>query len=659
VFIEKATITNFRVIKYAEIGFSDLTVFLGRNGVGKSTLLYALDSFYNVSAQYSELDYYNHQQTDAEIRISVTYTNLTPEELAEFGSYVQDGKLTITKVINQAGARYFGTVPQILEFAELRKKGANDKRAGLKDLVENGRLPAFPEIPRRSEDVDRVMTEYEASHPGLTAPVERETQFFGPRNIGGGKLDKFTKFVLVPAVRDASTETEKRGAVMQLLDLIVTRSISTREDFKKFKEDFETKARELYARGNLPELNELGQLVTTRLQRYAPGAELIIDFRELPAPSIPLPEALVSVTEDEFRVPIRYSGHGLQRALILALLEQLSLTQSRSQEDAGTGDGNNREERQPLRVPDVILAIEEPELYLHPARSRYLSRILRDLAMPRAGDPKSGTQIMYVTHSPYFVDVARFDEVRMCRKVVANVGEARAISVTSFTRAAAATTLAEVWNERPETFTGTSFAARATPVLNSLVNEGLFADVAVVVEGDSDVSALWAMQEFLGLKWDELGIVVVPVGGKSKIDRAVVSFSGFGIPTYFVFDGDKRKVTGGDNSPKTNRALLRLGKMPEEDCPSTGVYESCAVFEEAIEEYLKDAAGARFTEIRDSAARHCGIDRPSTSLKNPDVMTIFLEASRREGIEFPILRAIVERVTGLARASEQRPPPGS
>lgn len=648
-FIEKATITNFRVIKYAEIGFSDLTVFLGRNGVGKSTLLYALDSFYNVSAQYSELDYYNHQQTDAEIRISVTYTNLTPEELTEFGSYVQDGTLTITKVINQAGARYFGTVPQIPEFAELRKKGANDKRAGLRDLVENGRLPAFPEIPRRNEDVDRVMAEYETSHPDLTAPVERETQFFGPRNIGGGKLDKFTKFVLVPAVRDASSEVEKRGAVMQLLDLIVTRSISTREDFKKFKEEFGTKARELYARGNLPELSELGQLVTTRLQRYAPGAELTIDFRELPAPSIPLPEALVSVTEDEFRVPIRYSGHGLQRALILALLEQLSLTQSRSQEDARTADGNNREERPPLRVPDVILAIEEPELYLHPARSRYLSRILRDLAMPRDGDPKSGTQVMYVTHSPYFVDVARFDEVRMCRKVVANVGEARATSVTSFTRAAAAETLAEVWNERPEAFTGASFAARAAPVLNAIVNEGLFADVAVVVEGESDVCVLWSMQEFLGMKWDELGVVVVPVGGKNNIDRAVVSFRGFGIPTYFVFDGDKSKVTEGDSTGRSNRALLRLGNRPEHDCPPTGVHGKCAVFEEAIEEYLQSASGERFTEMRDHAAGYCGIARPSTALKNPGAMAMFMTMAHEQGIKFPELREIVEVVTALAR----------
>ncbi|PAJ83985.1 hypothetical protein CJO70_30485 [Burkholderia ubonensis] len=69
------------------------------------------------------------------------------------------------------------------------------------------------------------------------------------------------------------------------------------------------------------------EINTDRLKRYAPGAELLIDFAELKPPTIPLPDAVVTVSEDNFKVPVRYNGHGLQRALILALLEQLSMTQ--------------------------------------------------------------------------------------------------------------------------------------------------------------------------------------------------------------------------------------------------------------------------------------------------------------------------------------------
>ncbi|HUW24956.1 MAG TPA: ATP-dependent endonuclease [Gallionella sp.] len=643
-FIEKVWIENFRSIRNGEVSFGEITTFLGRNGVGKSTVLYALESFYNVGAQYSHLDYYNHQQTDTTIRIRVTYGDLRPDELAEFSSYVHGRKLMVTKVINQGGARYYGTVAQIPAFAELRKLRATEKRNGLSQHVDAGEFPGFPAIPRKEGDVDRAMEEYEVAHPELTQPIERETTFFGPRNVGGGKLDKFTKFVLVPAVRDASTEMEKRGAIMQLLDLIVTRSISSRRDFQEFKQEFETKARQLYGRDNLPELAELGRLISDRLKRYAPGAELLIDFEELKPPTIPLPDAVVTVSEDSFKVPVRYSGHGLQRALILALLEQLSITQPHS---AAANDAGQTAEQEPPRVPDLILAIEEPELYLHPARSRYLAKILRDLAQRGANPVVPGTQVVCVTHSPYFVDVEHFDDVRMCRKAAAaEVDQPHVTTFATFTRFEAAQRLAQITGRRPEDFTANTFVARASPVLNSIVNEGLFADVAVVVEGDSDVAALWAMQRFMDQKWDELGVVVVPVNGKNNIDRAVVAFQGFGIPTYFMFDGDKTKNKGAS----TNRALLQLGTAASIDFPATGMNPSCAVFEDDIETYLQGIAGDRYLPLRDECSARCGYDQSSKALKNSEVMAMFLRDAHAEGIEFPILQQIVERISSVAAA---------
>jgi len=642
-FIEKVVIENYRSIRGAEVSFGAFTTFLGRNGVGKSTALYALESFYNISTQFSELDYYNHHQLDTSIRIRVTYGSLRPDELNEFGGYVHGSKLIVTKVINQDGARYYGTVAQIPEFAELRKLGANDKRNGLKQIVEAGKLPKFPaDIPRKSEDVDRLMAQYESENVELTKPIDRETQFFGPRNVGGGKLDKFTKFVLVPAVKDAASEMERRGAIVQLLDLIVIRSISSREDFKKFKSEFEAKAKQLYGKDNLPELAELGRMVTERLKRYSPGAELLVDFEELKPPPIPLPNAIVTLSEDNFKVPVSYSGHGLQRALILALLEELSLTQPKPVEQPESGA---KKEAEPIRIPDLILAIEEPELYLHPARSRYLAKILRDLAGQKGDDKTAGTQVISVTHSPYFVEVAHFDDVRMCRKVPTDEEkEPRVTTFASFTRLQAAQHLAQISGRKPEEFTADSFVAHAAPVLNSIVNEGLFADIAVVVEGNSDVAALWATQQIMGKNWDELGVVVVPVGGKNSIDRAVVVFQGFGIPTYFMFDGDK----SAGQSDKRNQLLMKLGKTAGEDYPVTTVTDRYAVFEENIETYLQLAVGKEFEGLREKCAAQCGHDKPGESLKNATVMTMFLEEAYQVGFKFDILKAVVDKVTAMA-----------
>ncbi|MFS2034961.1 ATP-dependent nuclease [Polaromonas sp. CT11-55] len=641
-FIETVHIQNYRSIRDGHVSFGKVTSFVGRNGVGKSTVLYALDSFYNVGNQYSHLDYYNHDLT-ATIRIRVTYGGLRAEEIAEFGNYVQDGRLTVTKVVTQGGSRYLGTTPQIPRFAELRQIGARERRNGVREMMESGELPGFPALPARGEDVDAAMIAYETAHPEMLVPIESESQFFGPRNVGGGKLDKFTKFVLVPAVKDAASETEKRGAIMQLLDLIVTRSINSRPDFLQFKHDFEQRARQLYGRENIPELSELGRLVTERLVRYAPGAELLIDFAELHPPAIPIPDAVVTVSEENFKVPVRYSGHGLQRALILALLEQLSMTRpppTRQVEDTPIVEED-------IRLPDLILAVEEPELYLHPARSRYLASILRELSSPIEDATAPRTQVVSVTHSPYFVDVEHFDEIRMCRKLATGVvGEPRMTVFSSFTRLQASQKLAELTGRDPTEFTATTFVARASPVLTSIVNEGLFADIAVVVEGESDVAALWAMQKHLSQNWDELGIVVIPVSGKSKMDRAVIAFQGFEIPTFFMFDGDRTK----GQEAEANKLLLKLAGAEVVDFPSTTVANNYAVFEDDIETYLRETAGARYEPLRDVCAQRCGHTRLGTALKNPEIMQDFLRDAHAEGINFTLLRQIVETLTAQGRA---------
>jgi len=62
-------------------------------------------------------------------------------------------------------------------------------------------------------------------------------------------------------------------------------------------------------------------------------------------------------------------------------------------------------------------------------------------------------------------------------------------------------------------------------VMNTIVNEGFFADVVVVVEGTTDVCTLWKLQEIMGKNWSQLGIVTVPAGGKNNIDRSGAFYS--------------------------------------------------------------------------------------------------------------------------------------
>src|SRR5260370_38772195 len=58
----------------------------------------------------------------------------------------------------------------------------------------------------------------------------------------------------------------------------------------------------------------------------------------------------------------------------------------------------------------VVLALEEPELYLHPHGCRHFYRLLHEFA-------GAVLQIIYTTHERSFVNVGDFDSVHIVRKI--------------------------------------------------------------------------------------------------------------------------------------------------------------------------------------------------------------------------------------------------
>lgn len=650
--IQRIELSNFRALRDVDIKCDNLLAILGRNGSGKSSILYALDTFYNVNAQITEYDYFD-KDASAEIRIRVTYGDLRDDEKSEFSSYLTDNTLIVTKVINSGGARYYAASRQLPEFSELRKLAANPKKQAFNQIVDSGKYPDLNQRVTTASAAEEAMAQFESIHPELLQVFQKETQFFGPRNIGGGKLDKYTKFVLIPAVRDASSETERRGAMLQLIDVLVMRSVNARSDVRELNAEFERRVKEVYSTGNLTELRSLGTMITELLRRYAPGAELDLSFGEVALPKLTLPPAIASLVEDNFKSPIPYTGHGLQRALIFALLQQLSITDMTPEAETESNSEETDTAQSPSRIPDLILAIEEPELYLHPARCRFLSNVMFQLSKPPQQSTEPRTQIIYGTHSPFFVDLQRFDQIKLARKETTENTATLQTRITSFSRSEAAQRLADISQRDPMEFNSISFSAHAAPVMTTIVNEGFFADTTVVVEGLSEVAALWVMQEIESQNWDALGITIVPANGKNNIDRPVVVFRGLGIPTYFIFDGDSRHQ-GTDKERKTitsNRLFLRLAGVHTEDFPNTGVYDTWAVFNDELETELKLALGdANFNNIRQTVADELGYTQPSAVLKNPEGVSVFIRAVYSNENRIPVLENIVSKITQLRNA---------
>lgn len=656
-FIKKVEIKNFRCIRNACLECDNLTALIGRNGSGKSSFLYSLDAFYDIAAPLTIEDFFN-RDSNSPIEIRVTYGGLRDDERETFKPYIRDNGLMVTKRVSYENGRivqrYYAAALQIPEFVTIRARPTKTEcRFAWNALVDQpGELAGVGPKARSANEVEQFMTEYESQHPELLKPFEKEEQFFGPRNIGGGLLDKFTKYVLVPAVREASDEaTGRKGAIYQILDTIVIRKVEARKDIQEFKSKFSEEARKLYTSENLTELSELGDSISGTLAKFAPGSLLKLDWDEFEPPEVKLPAAVATLTEDNFEGEISRKGHGLQRALIVSLLQHLAMIRPEEKKAEGV-IASEPEPREPSAGPDLILAIEEPELYLHPSRCRYMCELLVQLAAESGRGGSAGNQIIYTTHSPYLVDLHRFDQVRVIRKKSSADCNVPNTSVNRFTYDQLSRELARICNTDPSNFTRESVQARAMSVMNTIVSEGFFSDSVVIVEGPSDVGILWKLQEIMSKKWSQLGITVVPAGGKNNIDRPAVIFRGLSIPTYFIFDADTRYKGKGDKDEKNtinrNRRYLCLANVPPEDFPDTQVHEGWAVFSDNLESELGLALGEdSFQAIRDQVALELGYAEAARSTKNIEGAARFIEIAYKKGKRVPVLEDIIEMVTRL------------
>lgn len=214
--VSSLKIKHLRCLYDFEIEFEPLTALLGRNGAGKSCVLHALEIFYDISANISEEDFYN-RDIGSPIEITVTFGHLRDDELTEFAPYISDAKLIVTKRIASDNGSYsqfyYASVPQYRRFMEIRAlDGAMLKREAWNDFVGSGEFAGLQNATTAAQ-VEEHMLAFEAEHQELLEPIEKEEQFFGPPNIGGGKLDNYTKFLLIPAVKDVSDElSERRGS---------------------------------------------------------------------------------------------------------------------------------------------------------------------------------------------------------------------------------------------------------------------------------------------------------------------------------------------------------------------------------------------------------------------------------------------------------------
>ncbi|MEQ2130147.1 AAA family ATPase [Caldanaerobacter subterraneus KAk] len=227
-------------------------------------------------------------------------------------------------------------------------------------------------------------------------------------------------------------------------------------------------------------------------------------------------------------------GEGTRNLILLALLRSYAV--------------NLRQYGEEIRG---ILALEEPEIYLHPQAQRNLFRILREIV-------STGLQVIISTHSNNFVDTEFFDSIGLVRKV--DDPENKGCQHTTLTLVSKAELVEHCYRtgvpEGKATIENITEYYKSTS--NYRLNEAFFARFLILVEGETEELALPEYLAAVGLNCDQKGVSVIAVQGKNQIPKYWRLFGKFKIPMLVFFDNDDDGVDakGSDNQKrKSNKNL--------------------------------------------------------------------------------------------------------
>jgi hypothetical protein len=162
-----------------------------------------------------------------------------------------------------------------------------------------------------------------------------------------------------------------------------------------------------------------------------------------------------------------------------------------------------------LGLRGLVLLIEEPELYLRPQAQRYLYRVLRELSLV-------GNQVIYSTHSPAFLNVARLDELVFVERLP--------------------TTGTHALQPRPVT---PDEDFRVMTEFDAARSELFLAHAVVLVEGLTEKLVLPFVFAALGHDVDREAISIIECGGKPNLPLFARICSAVGVPFVAVHDSDR------------------------------------------------------------------------------------------------------------------------
>jgi len=528
--IRQLYIENFRSIDKLDLTCRDLTVFLGKNSVGKSNILLTLDLFFNTSDKTLADDMFCSFNNDGnDIVIEITFDNLTEAEktgrlkkyvCSSFGPGIKVRK-TVRREEGKLKSRYQGWV----EEPENEWLKSDFRGYGRQAYWQDQNIDFFAYTQASGGRINReIYDEFRTNYIEKHADELKfelaisDTEFEGLKTVG---IDMLPQFKLIPAIGDVSEVVA--GTSKSLLSRIVRDIIkgTTEEvDILKTAENGLNAAAALINRNDsgvrLPQIEAVENWFRKELEEWGKlDFEITTSFPEI---HTLLTQNLQLIVDDGSKGDISTKGHGLQRQLIFKMIHLSAALVEGKVDWAEVG------ETLPTSPP-IILAFEEPELYLHPQAQMSFYDDIKKLS--------SHDQIFVCTHSTHLFDIEDYDGIKILRRE----------SLTSPTK---------IFECTEDLFDDLTLKKRLAlaKLFDSNVNKMFFADKIVIVEGDTDLIAITKTAKEHANCFTHR-VTIINAGSKERIPCLQKVLNAFRIPYTVVYDVDP----GNSESEQTTKSI--------------------------------------------------------------------------------------------------------
>lgn len=530
--LKKISVYNFRSIRsVVDLELKAFQAIIGENNCGKSNFLSSINAF--LSAGSGGIKHEDFNNKEEKIKIVCTFSLDTDKYKQIWKQYQINNELILEKHIwiesdndnnkDSIKSEYHGYKAEPREwFLSIKKiqERFDTGRPNWKAIVRENGLPDYF-IENNSctkaifeKSLQRYFNENQIDYD---EPDLSQTQALG---FQSKVVSYLPKFYLLKAITDYNDEIDKRSTntifrrlMADLSERIIQadpryskiqEALTTINDLLNFEEVAITET-EPIRESRLENLTRIETKIKEFLCRLMPSVEgiklrvLTEDIKDI------FTRGVEMTVDDGVETDVLKKGNGLQRCIIFSLLNTLIM--------------NERNlllaEEYAEEVDPIILAIEEPELYIHPQLGKLFYDVLHTFS--------ASDQVIYTTHSPRFIDVYNYRNIAITRKSKEEGTTLKNCNIDVFANL-----------EEKKIFKGLT-------QLNSDVNEMFFAKNVIVVEGPEDKIAITETLKKLGFitnRPEELDITITVTEGKQSIPFFVRVLNAFDINYVVLHDLD-------------------------------------------------------------------------------------------------------------------------